>query len=233
MNKYKYTKQSAKSYRSLGIAGTSYEVSFRAAADIIGDLTNKTVLDFGSGAGRSAKFLLSLAAASVIGLDHNETMIAEASKEKITGAKFISIKRLFPLAAESVDFAFSSSVFMEMGSLDDISQAFKEIYRVLKTGGKFVMIVTNPESVHGYKFLSYEYPDKNENVRSGDLTRVIIKTEPPFVIEDYYWELADYKRVLSAAGFITEKIYYPKPGRGSWLDEKKVTPSVVIEAVKK
>lgn len=233
---YKYNPKTAKSYKSLGIQGTSYEASFHYAAKLLGNLKNKIVLDFGSGAGRSAKFLVGLGAKQVIGVDHNEDMVKESKKAKIRNAKFHLVSKIFPLKDNSVDLATAFSVFMEMADLKDIETAIKEIARVLKPESKFIIKCTNPKSVMGHNYVSYEYIDKKKkSYKSGDKTKLIIKTDKPFIIEDYYWKLSDYKKCLKNAGFAVKKVLYPKPAskKAKWLDEIKVSPDIIIEATKK
>ena len=90
--KFSYTEDTSKAYASLGIKGTTYEPTFNLATNVIGKLENKVVLDFGSGAGRSAQFLLHLGAKMVIGVDHNSEMINRASNLELENAQFILLK---------------------------------------------------------------------------------------------------------------------------------------------
>lgn len=72
---HKYTSDSAKLYKQLGIKGTTYEPGFEEAARLLGDLSEKTVLDFGCGTGRTTRFLKELGAEAVIGVDVNPNML--------------------------------------------------------------------------------------------------------------------------------------------------------------
>ena len=70
--RYAYTDGDAELYGLLGIEGTTYQIGFDAVAELLGDITGKTFLDFGCGAGRSAKFLKALGARHVYGVDHDQ-----------------------------------------------------------------------------------------------------------------------------------------------------------------
>lgn len=230
--KYEYNEETAKSYKGLGVTGTTYEPTFNMAAEVIGDLAGKVVLDFGSGAGRSAKFLLNLGAKKIIGVDHNQSMIEEATKEEISNAEFHLIKTTFPLESSSIDAAFSSWVFMEMDDIDDIQEAMSEIGRVVKSKGRFILVVATPESAFGHDYVSFKYIDSPKKLKSGDITKLVIKTDKPFVVDDHYWTVEDYKSTLEKADFAVKNIFYPKPKTGKWLDETKVPAHMIIEAVR-
>ena len=102
---------------------------------------NYTVLDLGCGGGRNIEYFLTKAD-KVYGLDHSETsvkMASEINKKAIdTGRCQIlvgDVKNL-PLEDQSIDIvtAFETIYFW-----NDIEECFREIYRVLKNGGQFLI----------------------------------------------------------------------------------------------
>lgn len=102
---------------------------------------NYTVLDLGCGGGRNIEYFLTKAD-KVYGLDHSETsvkMASEINKKAIdTGRCQIlvgDVKNL-PLQDQSIDIvtAFETIYFW-----NDIEECFREIYRVLKNGGQFLI----------------------------------------------------------------------------------------------
>lgn len=102
---------------------------------------NYTVLDLGCGGGRNIEYFLTKAD-KVYGLDHSETsvkMASEINKKAIdTGRCKIlvgDVKNLL-FEDESIDIvtAFETIYFW-----NDIERCFKEIYRVLKNGGQFLI----------------------------------------------------------------------------------------------
>lgn len=100
-----------------------------------------TVLDLGCGGGRNIEYFLTKGN-KVYGIDHSETsvkMASEINKEAIeSGRCQISVGdvRSLPFENESIDIitAFETIYFW-----DDIEECFKEIYRLLKNGGQFLI----------------------------------------------------------------------------------------------
>ncbi|WP_138160544.1 class I SAM-dependent methyltransferase [Peptoniphilus catoniae] len=99
------------------------------------------VLDLGCGGGRNIEYFLTKAN-KVYGIDHSEAsvkMASEINKEAIeSGRCEISVGdvKSLPFKDESMDIvtAFETIYFW-----DDIEECFKEIYRVLKKGGQFLI----------------------------------------------------------------------------------------------
>ena len=100
-----------------------------------------TILDLGCGGGRNIEYFLTKAN-KVYGMDHSEMsvkMSREINKEAIeSGRCEISLGdvKSLPFKDESIDIvtAFETIYFWE-----DIVECFKEIYRVLKKGGQFLI----------------------------------------------------------------------------------------------
>ncbi|MEF3318437.1 class I SAM-dependent methyltransferase [Peptoniphilus grossensis] len=102
---------------------------------------NYTVLDLGCGGGRNIEYFLTKAD-KVYGLDHSETSVKMASeinkKAMDTGRCQILVGdvKSLPFEDESIDIvtAFETIYFW-----NDIERCFKEIYRVLKKEGQFLI----------------------------------------------------------------------------------------------
>lgn len=100
-----------------------------------------TVLDLGCGGGRNIEYFLTKAN-KVYGLDHSEAsvkMASEINKEAIKSGRckiLVGDAKSLPLKDESMDIitAFETIYFW-----NDIDECFKEIYRVLKKDGKFLI----------------------------------------------------------------------------------------------
>lgn len=227
---YKYSQNNAETYSKLGIKGTTYESGFNESKRLFGNLSGKTVLDFGCGAGRTAKLLLSMGAEKVIGVDHNQSMIDQANKIEFSHFQFLQIEKKIPLEQNSIDDALAAHVFVEVGSKEEMKQISTEIFRILKKGGKFIIITNNSKAI-GSNYISYGYP-KNNNLRSGDkIPCTIKKGKDSFVIDDYFWFEEDYKKVLEEVGF-NVTMTFPLVEGVDWLDESKIASHVVISAVK-
>lgn len=102
---------------------------------------NYTVLDLGCGGGRNIEYFLTKAD-KVYGLDHSETsvkMASEINKKAIDTGRcqiLLGDVKSLPLEDESIDIvtAFETIYFW-----NDIEECFREIYRVLKNGGQFLI----------------------------------------------------------------------------------------------
>src|SRR5579871_6916019 len=95
--RYSYTGGTAELYGLLGIDGTTYQIGFDAVAELLGDITGKIFLDFGCGAGRSARFLKGLGAEHVYAVDHDQNMISQALSRELQGVTFMRIDGPVPL----------------------------------------------------------------------------------------------------------------------------------------
>lgn len=102
---------------------------------------NYTVLDLGCGGGRNIEYFLTKAD-KVYGLDHSETsvkMASEINKRAIETGRcqiLVGDVKSLPFEDESIDIvtAFETIYFW-----NDIERCFKEIYRVLKKEGQFLI----------------------------------------------------------------------------------------------
>lgn len=99
------------------------------------------VLDLGCGGGRNIEYFLTKAD-KVYGLDHSETsvkMASEINKKAIDTGRckiLVGDVKTLPLEDQSIDIvtAFETIYFW-----NDIEECFREIYRVLKNGGQFLI----------------------------------------------------------------------------------------------
>jgi SAM-dependent methyltransferase len=231
--RYSYTGGTAELYGLLGIEGTTYQIGFDAVAQLLGDTTGKVFLDFGCGAGRSARFLKGLGAQHVYAVDHDQNMISQALSRELQGVTFMRINGHVPLPDASVDGAVSMNVFMEIRTLAAMTRACAEISRTLRPGAAFVVESSSPMAF-GRTFRSYSYPHAG-SLRSGDMTPCIVTTPGgQVVIQDTYWTEDDYVNAIEQAGLTVTAIGYPRPrDPAAWsTDEASVPPCIVIEARK-
>ena len=231
--RYRYTDGNAELYGSLGIEGTTYQIGFDAVANLLGDITGKTFLDFGCGTGRSARFLKELCARHVYGVDHDQDMIDQALSQELDGVTFLRIDGSIPLPDASVDGAVSMNVFIEIRTRGAMARACAQITRVLRPDAPFVLESLSPMAF-GHTFRSYSYPHAGP-LRSGETTPCIVTTPAgQLVIEDTYWTEDDYVGAVEQAGLTVITIGYPRPrDPAGWsTDEASVPPCIVIEARK-
>ena len=106
------------------------------------DMTGKTVVDIGSGAGGiTALLATTYGAGKVIGLDVEDPVIAHATAvvARAGAADRVEIRKVepgpMPLEEDSVDFVFSKDSIVHIADKESLS---RDAFRVLKPGGWFV-----------------------------------------------------------------------------------------------
>lgn len=105
------------------------------------------ILDFGCGDGNSSKYILKhFSNATIYGIDVSEESIAQANQKGLNNVIFKSFNGInIPFEDNEFDLVFTSMVFhhiehrLHQGIL-------KEIYRVLKVGGRFYNFEHNPNN---------------------------------------------------------------------------------------
>ena len=69
---------------------------------------------------------------------------------------------------------------------------------------------------------------------SGKPVTAVIKTEPPIILNDYYWSKAEYRDLLGDAGFEIQGVEEPiaKGNNVPWIAETSHPPYHIISAKK-
>ncbi|HEY0427324.1 MAG TPA: class I SAM-dependent methyltransferase [Pyrinomonadaceae bacterium] len=130
---------------------------------LLGDAAGKLVLDYGCGAGDNS-VLIASHGARVVGVDISPELIELAEKrlaahDLAANAEFrVGSAHALPLADESIDVVFGNAILHHL----DLKLASKEVFRVLKKGGRALFL----EPVRNSKFvwfvrnlIPYEQPD--------------------------------------------------------------------------
>jgi SAM-dependent methyltransferase len=145
------------------------------AFHLLGDISGKTVLEYGCGDGPNM-VVLSRRGAKVIGLDISSEMLARAKQRLI--ANQCDEARLvlgsghdLPLPDASVDIVFGISILHHL----DLEIASREVHRVLKAGGRAIFLepVRNSRLLNQMRRLfperagasAFERPLTNEEIR--------------------------------------------------------------------
>lgn len=228
-----YSQTDAGLYAQLAIDGTTYEYGFRPAARLLGDLSGKTVLDFGSGSGRSSRFLHGLGATRVIGVDHNTEMVAAALRVDHPGVEYKHIGADIPQADGTIDAVFSSCAFIEMNDRTHLAKACSEIARVLRRGGQFVLLSGNPESF-ACRYASFSYGHQPPFEPGKAYCCEINVAGKTVHVYDTFWSEEDYRGLLEPWGMRITQVEYPTAEHpASWhIDEGRVSPFMLLRAVK-
>ncbi|PCJ24839.1 MAG: hypothetical protein COA94_07030 [Rickettsiales bacterium] len=212
-------------YSRLGIKDTVY-LAFRDIPELINKhVSGRKTLDFGCGAGRSARFLKELGM-EVNGVDSSIEMITQAKKiDDSISYEHIS-NNYFTQHSETYDLVFSSFVFFETSSLDLMLEIFQLIHKTLKNDGIFILITGSMEMYsHNWLSLDANYPE-NKNPTSGSLVKIKLKNVD-LELDDYFWTDDDYKITAAKAGFSLLEMHNPigtKHDGYKWKSEEIVSP---------
>jgi SAM-dependent methyltransferase len=121
-------------------AGTKETPRFWARFPELPDLHDRDVIDFGSGNGHLSLNLAQAGARSVIGVEVDPGMVNFSACNlrehypSFVGTIEYRLSDLTEFQENSIDFIFSKDVLEHVINLD---QAFENLYRILKPGGKF------------------------------------------------------------------------------------------------
>src|SRR5690349_10235045 len=138
MKTHDYGKYASK-YAELGIDDTNY-LAFRDIPQLIQKhAKGLEALDFGCGAGRSTRFLKNLGL-QVVGVDISQDMLEQAISRDSSTRYFHLQSEQLPFDDERFDIVFSSFVFLEISTREEIEKIFSEMMRVLRRDGVMIVI---------------------------------------------------------------------------------------------
>ncbi len=215
-------------------AVTVLNIGYPAVMGIIGDVENRKILDYGCGTGTFSRILAELGAV-VTGVDVSEEMIRVAQQNEQRRITYypISSGGIGFLSGESLDHAVANFVLCTIPSKKEILEVLRSIHRVLKPGGRFVIMNSNWERSNGKEFVSFRM-DYCENLRPGEPVTATIKSDPPMPMHDYFWSIDDYLQLIKQSGFYFDQLIEPIAADDhiAWLDERTSPPYFVISAKK-
>jgi SAM-dependent methyltransferase len=101
----------------------------------------RRVLDVGTGEGQLARCLMARGEAAVVGVDPTQAQLLEAVRRG-GGARYLRAEATgLPFADGAFDAAVACLVFEHVDALDE---AIREVARVLRLGGRFVLFLNHP-----------------------------------------------------------------------------------------
>lgn len=197
-------------------------------------VAKKQILDYGCGSGTFSRYLRDHGAI-VTGVDVSETMIEVAGLDDPENISYHTITsgEISFLPDNSFDHVVSNFVLCTVNSLREIKKIIKEIYRVLKKNGVFIIMNSNWERSNGKEFISYKL-EYCKNLQPGERINAALKTNPPIIFEDWFWPREDYIQSLEDCGFRLQTIEEPvaDSNQASWIDELTHPPFIIFIARK-
>jgi len=253
--------EGAKSWVEFVRSGKNYYSEYLngpALKRMIGDVEGKKVLDIGCGEGYFSRFFAKTGA-EVTGIDLSDALVKAAVDEEERhplGIKYFAADaaNLNMLKSESFDIAFC---YMALLDIRNYEGAISEVSRVLKTRGRFVVLMEHPcftlfrvldgKVVSGWethlsedgskKYLYYwiaDYLRSHSYIVEWKHNRL----PSSFVTTGFHRPLSDYVNALTKHGLAITRLDEPQPleeGVRAHPPMKKhyrVPQSVVIEATK-
>ena len=115
----------------------------RAILEACGDISGLRILDSGCGEGRFCRLLIDLGAVYVLGLDTCEPMIEAARKVRSGPEEYLiaDVQKMDAVGDGTFDLAIS---YLNQCDLPDFEANTREVFRVLKPGGRFVIANLHP-----------------------------------------------------------------------------------------
>ncbi|MFT3942643.1 MAG: class I SAM-dependent methyltransferase [Ancrocorticia sp.] len=178
--------------------------------NVLGDLTNSRVLEFGCGAAQCSRALAKRGVA-VLATDISPRMLRAAAR--LNTRYGINVPLLaadvlaLPFDSGSFDAAFTS--FGAFPFIEDLGGACTELARVLRPGGTLAYSTPHPtrwmfpdSPTRDAMIVTTPYFDRRAYVERND--------DDALAYVEFHHTLADHSAALAAAGFVIERIWEPE-----------------------
>jgi len=187
--------------------------------EALGEVTGQSALDLACGYGYNTRLLAARGARPVVGVDVSVEMVRLAEKYEApspAGIEYLVADVAALPALRRFDLATAVYLFNYAPNREALVAMFRGIRRNLAGHGRLLAIVANPTPFPAANYTEYGLRIL-ERVPGAEvaLIRQEFTTDPPTLLEDYEWSLADYERAARQAGFGTVRwspIRTPPPG---------------------
>ncbi|WP_432125624.1 class I SAM-dependent methyltransferase [Streptomyces sp. bgisy082] len=230
------------SYDDLPERLIGYPAVFHALG--IGSSAVRTVLDHGCGPGKVAVRVVEASGARVVAADVSSHMLAVARERhphpRVDHRLIEDDGRLAFLDDGSVDAAMSCFVYVAVGEIEGLHDIAAEVHRVLRPGGRYAVLDTNPRSA-GVRFSTFRAGDPGRVYTKGELRPTLLERPgggAPLELAGHHWPCQTYLDVLGKAGFTDLDVHEPVLPRhsallGSRPAEADHPPFLVVSGVKR
>jgi SAM-dependent methyltransferase len=207
----------AEEYAQRGMMNGEKNLGYLEILKLLGDINEKTILDFGCGAGKFSRKLVKQGA-KVIATDPTERMIELAIKENTVNIDYHLTNNLEFLEEGSLEGAVAAFVFCGIHSNRELRDSCKEIYRKLKPKTSFVILEPHP-TIH-----QAEYVSGSRILRKGRIVETRLEGVSR-TLYDCLRQIDEYKEILTNSGFRVDAIKEP-------MDKRKQAQYLVIKGIK-
>jgi SAM-dependent methyltransferase len=221
--------QRAAAYNELELGGT-YDLVFRNLPGLLRQyVSGKRALDFGSGTGRSTRFLQRLGFVTT-GVDISRQMISFARQHDPEGDyRWIDDGDFQALPSGGFDLVQSAFTFDNISGFDRRVRLFRGLSELLANNGILVNIVSTPE-IYTHEWVTFSTRDfpGNRIAQRGDVVKIVTtEYSDGRPVEDVFWPHEDYLHLFDNAGLEIVRVERPL-ARGNegiaWRSETTVAP---------
>jgi ubiquinone/menaquinone biosynthesis C-methylase UbiE len=184
--------------------------------ELLGDLTDKSVMDLACGEGFYTRRVREKGAKRVVGVDLSERMIELARRQEADhhlGIEYLVGDGRALKLTEQFDLVVAAYLLNYARHREELGAMCRSITRCLKPGGRFVTVNTNPgldfRSAPSYRQYGFETRMAGELQEGTPITWTFFLEDGSFSIENYYLDVAAHEEALRLAGF--REIHWHSP----------------------
>ena len=226
------TQPASLSYSRLVFPNTYY-LAYRDLPQIILKHTSgRNAVDFGCGAGRSARFVSDLGF-KTIGIDISPNMIQMAKAVDSDGDyRLVNDGSYSHLGKGKFDLVTSIFTFDNIPGWENRTNILVALSELLSPDGRIICLDSTPELYvnEWASFTTKAFPE-NALAKTGDIVRdIVLDVEDKTPCEDIFWTDADYRKLFGLAGLEIEETYMPlgySHEPFEWVSEKEIAPWVI------
>lgn len=191
----------------------------------------RKVVDYGCGPGKVALRIAEAYDVDVLAADISPQMLHIANARRPHPRiryHQLDATRLAAVTDGSIDAVLCCYVFINVADRREIAAIVAEAYRVLRPGGRFAVLDTNPDTT-GTEFSTFRSGEPGRVYKSGEQRRVLLRLPDGGVLElrDHHWPRETYVDVLGAAGF--RQIAVSEPLLGDVSNSGAVVPGSLLD----
>ncbi len=200
-------------------------LGYNKLTELLGDLQNKKILDYGCGTWEFTN-ILHQKWANIIGVDLSANMI-QVAQQNDSGWDYRVVESEADLKdIQDVDAVLINYVFCTFDTKEKIQKTLHSLYKLVKSWWKIYIQNGNREEANWLDFISF-WLEKKENLQEGDEIYAILKWVGwmnDLRVKDFFYSQKTYMELLMQAGFIDIRAYEMQE-----LQTSLISPVYIIE----